>query len=196
MISARPKVSSSSWACPWAWPRGRRNLSTAMPTSPEKLLSELDHLGIIYELHTHKAVYTVAESIETEKNIHACHTRNMFLRCKKKENYLITLSHNTPIDMKKLELVIGSKRLSFGSPDRLMQYLGVYPGSVTPFSAVNAKAEDIKVILEEKMMKSDYVAFHPLINTMTVVLKPEDLIRFLESCGHQPMIVNLEHAAP
>ena len=167
-----------------------------MPTSPQQFLSKLDAMGIPYELHEHEAVFTVAESQKVDKKINACHTRNMYLRTKKKENYLVTLCHDTPIDLKKLEDVIDAKRLSFGSEDRLMQYLGVFPGSVTPFSAVNAKPGDIEIILEEKMMQAKKVAYHPLINTMTVVIEPHDLIRFLKSSGHNPRITDLSGAAP
>ena len=167
-----------------------------MPTSPQQLLAKLDAMAIVYDLHEHEAVFTVAESHAVDKQIDACHTRNMYLRTKNKENYLLTLSHDTPIDLKKLESLIGAKRFSFGSPDRLMQYLGVYPGSVTPFSAMNADPAEMTVILEKKMMQAEKVAYHPLINTMTVVINPADLIRFLENCGHHPRIVDLAAAAP
>ena len=167
-----------------------------MPTSPRQLMDRFEELGIPYDLHEHEAVFTVAESEKVDKKITACHTRNMYLRTKKKENYLVTLCHDTPIDLKKLEDVLSAKRFSFGSPDRLMEYLGVFPGSVTPFAAVNANPEDIAIILEEKMMNAEKVAYHPLINTMTVVVTPDDLVRFLRSCGHAPRIVDLATAAP
>jgi len=168
-----------------------------MPTSPQAVLSVLDDLNIDYELHEHEAVFTVAESKKVDGRIDAHHTRNMFLRTKKKQNVLVTLSHDTPIDLKKLEnLIDGAKRFSFGSPDRLMEILGVYPGSVTPLSAMNANHADVTVILEEKMMKADKVAYHPLINTMTVVVTPSDLIKFLKHHDHEPQIINMEYAAP
>lgn len=167
-----------------------------MPTSPRQVMDKMDALGIAYDLHEHEAVFTVAESRQVDKQIDACHTRNMYLRTKKKDNVLVTLSHDTPIDLKKLEDVLGMKRFSFGSPDRLMQYLGVYPGSVTPLAAVNAPPQDIQIILEDKMMQADKVAYHPLINTMTVVMTPEDLLRFLKACGHTPLVMDLSAAAP
>lgn len=167
-----------------------------MPTSPQQLMDKLDALSIPYELHEHEAVFTVAESEAVDKQIDAHHTRNMYLRTKKKENFLVTLTHDTPIDLKKLEDIIGVKRFSFGSPDRLMEYLGVYPGSVTPLAMVNATPGDIEIILEEKMMQADKVAYHPLLNTMTVVITPADLIRFLKECGHTPRILDFSMAAP
>ena len=167
-----------------------------MPTTPQMMLKALDTLNIPYDLHEHEAVFTVAESQKIDANIPARHTRNMFLRTKKKQNFLLTLSHDTPIDLKKLEDVVGAKRFSFGSSDRLMEILGVYPGSVTPFSAMNALPESVIVILEEKMMSAGKVAFHPLINTMTVVLKPTDLLKFLNHYNHKATIIDLTSAAP
>ncbi len=168
-----------------------------MPTSPRDALTAMNDMGIDYDLHEHEALFTVAESEKVDTQINAHHTRNMFLRTKKKQNYLVTLSHDTPIDLKKLEdLIDGAKRFSFGSPDRLMEILGVYPGSVTPLSAMNAKPDNITVILEEKMMNADLVAYHPLINTRTVTLKPSDLLKFLNHYGHSPYIINMNSAAP
>lgn len=167
-----------------------------MPTKPDEVLSVMDMLGIIYELHHHEAVFTVAESAKVDGQINAHHTRNMFLRTKKKDNYLVTLSHDTPLDLKKLETVIEAKRFSFGSPDRLMEVLGVYSGSVTPLSAMNATPENLTVILEDKMMQADKVAYHPLINTMTIVIKPSDLLKFLNHYGHEPQIIDMTTCYP
>ena len=174
-----------------------KNDISNMPTSPHAVLKIMDSLQIHYELHEHEPVFTVAESEKIDKKINAHHTRNMFLRTKKKKNYLITLSHDTPIDLKKLDsLIEGASRFSFGSPDRLMEVLGVYPGSVTPLSAMNADPDNLSVILEKKMMEADYVAYHPLINIMTVVIKPDDLIKFLNHYGHSPIIIDMDDAAP
>ncbi len=167
-----------------------------MPTSPEALLKYLDDLDINYELYHHEAVFTVAEVEKVDGKIMAHHTRNMFLRTKKKKNYLVTLSHDTPVDLKKLENLIDAKRFSFGSSDRLMETLGVYPGSVTPLSVINAKSENIIIILEEKMMRADCVAFHPLINTMTVTLSPADLLKFMDDLGHKVSVVDFSNVAP
>jgi Ala-tRNA(Pro) deacylase len=167
-----------------------------MPTSPESLLSKLEEMGIETTLYKHEAVFTVAESEKVDGQISAHHTRNMFLRTKKKQNFLITLSHDTPIDLKKLAELLDVKNFSFGSPDRLMEVLGVFPGSVTPLSAINAKPDDITIILEDKMMKADLVAYHPLINTMTVTMAPKDLIKFFCVCGHNAKVIDLSSVAP
>lgn len=167
-----------------------------MPTKPQAMMGVLDTLSIPYTLYEHEAVFTVEESHKVDRQIPAQHTRNMFLRTKKKENFLITLCHDTPIDLKKLADMLDVKNFSFGSPDRLMEILGVYPGSVTPFSAMNAKPEDITVVLDQRMMEADTVAYHPLLNTMTVTVTPDDLLKFIRHHGHDPRVMDLSPAAP
>lgn len=167
-----------------------------LPTSPQELMDFLEKQGIAYSFYEHEAVFTVAESDHLKTVIPGQHTRNMYLRDKKKQNFLVTLSDETEIDLKKLSEKIESGRFSFGSPDRLMQYLGVRPGSVTPFSVINDPDNDVVLILEKKMMEQDLVGYHPLINTMTITLEPEGLLRFLEACGHSYRILDLSNLAP
>lgn len=167
-----------------------------LPTSPEAVMDRLRDLGIAFTLYHHKAVFTVAESESVEIDIPGTHCRNLFLRDKKKNNFLVVLRHETMVDIKKLPDVIGSDRLSFGSADRLWEYLGVRPGSVCPYAIINDTGGNVKILLDKSMMETDLVNYHPLLNTMTVGTTPADLIRFIESCGHVPHIVDLSPAAP
>ena len=100
------------------------------PTTPEDLMESLEALGIGYRLYNHQAVFTVEESEALDQEIPGTHCRNLFLRDKKKNNFLLVLQNATYIDFKNLPKILGSERLSFGSPDRLWQFLGVQPGSV------------------------------------------------------------------
>ena len=166
------------------------------PTSPEELLALLDDLRITYQLHRHPPVFTVAEGLEMERNMPGIHCRNLFLRDKKKAMFLVSAANETKIDLKKLEKLIGSDRLSFGSPERLWENLGVRPGSVCPYAITNDKRGLVSLILDAYMMQGDWVNFHPLINTMTIAVRPDDLVRFIETTGHEPKIVDLRPAAP
>ena len=162
-----------------------------LPTSPESLFAVFAELGIAYELHHHKAVYSVEESSGLEENIAGAHCRNLYLRDKKKRNFLVTAMNETPVDLKALEKEIGCARLSFGSEKRLWQFLGVYPGSVCPFAVINDADNAVTVILDENMMQQDKVNYHPLHNTMTVTLSPSDLKKFLKHTGHDPLSLDL-----
>ncbi len=167
-----------------------------LPTPPESLMTQLKEMGIKFELHHHEAVYTVAESEKVDAQIPGTHCRNLFLRDKKKKNYLLVLSVETKVDMKKLPDVIGSSRLSFGSDDRLWQYLGVRSGSVCPFAIMNDTEHQVKILLDKAMLEGDRVNYHPLLNTMTVGVHPNELIKFIESTGHEAHIVDLSPAKP
>ena len=167
-----------------------------MPTAPEELLARLDSLGIPYKLHHHPAFFTVAEGLEIERNMEGIHCRNLFLRDKKGTMFLVSAANETLIDMKKLSNLLGCGRLSFGSPERLWDNLGVRPGSVCPYAITNDKGGVVTQILDAYMMKGEIVNFHPLINTMTIGVSPDDLVKFIRSTGHEPRIVDLTSAAP
>lgn len=167
-----------------------------MPTSPESLMAYLKDLGIDFTLHHHKAFFTVAEGEAIERDIEGTHCRNLFLRDKKKNNFLVVLQNATAVDIKKLQPLIGADKLSFGSAERLWEYLGVRPGSVCPYAIINDKAGEVKIILDKSMMETARVNYHPLLNTMTIGTTPADLLRFIESTGHTPHIVDLSAAAP
>ena len=167
-----------------------------LPTSSQDLLKQFDELGIEYALHEHERVFTVAESSKIEKGIEGLHCRNLFLRDKKKKMYLVVAANETQIDLKKLQGVIGSDRLSFGSADRLWQYLGVRPGSVCPFAIVNDTQGAVEMILDANMMDADIVCYHPMENNMTVGIGPDDLVKFIRSTDHEPRIIDMGPAAP
>lgn len=167
-----------------------------LPTSPEQLLKTLDNLEIPYKLHHHEAVFTVAESDKVDLKIAGTHCRNLFLRDKKKNNFLLCLQNATEVDIKKLPEVLGAARLSFGSADRLWEYLGVRPGSVCPFCIINDTGNQVEIFLDKSMMETEIVNFHPMLNTMTVSLTPADLLKFIETTGHKAHIVDLTPAKP
>lgn len=167
-----------------------------LPVTPEDLLAYFEKIDVSVNLYEHERVFTVSESQHLKKNIPGLHCRNLFLRDKKKKNYLVVAANETSVDLKKLPALIESDRLSFGSADRLWQYLGVRPGSVCPFAIINDKDNEVKIILDKFMMDSEIVCYHPMENNMTVGLSPKDLLKFIDSCEHEPHIVDLAQAAP
>ena len=167
-----------------------------LPTSPQKLFNILKSLDIQCKHHEHEAVYTVAESEAVDAKIPGTHCRNLFLRDKKKKNYLLVLPVDIDVDLKKLPEILGSNRLSFGSNDRLWEHLGVRSGSVCPFSIINDTDKNVQIFLEKSMMEQDVVNYHPMLNTMTISLKPNDLIKFIEHTEHEVHIVDLSNAQP
>ncbi len=170
--------------------------SPALPTSPDDLFNLLEKQGISYELHRHAPIFTVQEGVHLKATIPGLHCRNLFLKDKKDRMFLVVVANDTALDMKKLEGVLGSARLSFGSPERLWTHLGITPGSVCPFVAVNDPGHAVEIILDGFMMKAPLVCYHPLDNSMSICLTPADLLKFFAHTGHSPKILDLSPAAP
>jgi Ala-tRNA(Pro) deacylase len=171
-------------------------MQTSPPFYAQNLLDFMRDLQVSYQLYTHDPVFTVEESHKIDAAIPGTHTRNLFLRDKKETMFLVTLRHDTPIDLKKLSDLLGTGRFSFGSPERLWTYLGVKPGSVTPLSILNDTDKKVQLILEKGMMEADLVNFHPLDNSMTIGMAPSELMTILEKQGIKPQIMDLTAAAP
>lgn len=167
-----------------------------LPTTPGALLAVLDNLGIFYNIYNHPPIFTVAEGTHLKEAIPGLHCRNLFLRDKKEVMYLAVVANDTKVDLKNLEKLLGSARLSFGSPERLWTHLGITPGSVCPFAAINDKNHEVTVILDEYMMRADTVCYHPLDNAQTIGLSPADLLKFFAHTGHAPKILDLSGGAP
>ncbi len=116
--------------------------------------------------------------------------RNLFLRNKKGVMWLVTCQEDREIDLKALGERLGAGRFSFGSAERLMKYLGVLPGAVTPFAVINDRRSQVAVVLDSTLPEQDPVNCHPLVNTMTTALSGYDLVRFLEAEGHPPQLLD------
>ncbi len=162
-----------------------------MLETQEELLKILSDIDIEFTNHEHPAVFTVEEAALHHEGIEGVHSKNLFFKDKKKNLFLVVTLSDKPIKIKELAKKIGAKSPSFGKPDLLMEALGVIPGAVTPFAAVNIKAHEVTVILDEEMMKNDLLNFHPLVNTATTSIAPRDLVKFLEHCHRPPEIILL-----
>jgi len=163
-----------------------------MPITPDHLFAALDALGITHSTVKHPPLFNVAQSQSLRGQIAGGHTKNLFLRDKKHALYLVVAEEDAAIELKGLHRVLGaSGRFSFGSADLLREVLGVVPGSVTPFAAINDKEGRVTVVLDAALLEHAILNFHPLINTMTTSLRREDLLKFLTSTGHEPRIERL-----
>ena len=163
-----------------------------MHLTPSELLDRLRGLGIAADTHQHAPVFTVAESRSVKEAVPGAHSKNLFLKDRKARLFLVVAKDDTAIDLKRLLEVIGaSGRLSFASAELLRETLGVEPGSVTPFAAINDRAGRVTVIVDEALAGAERVNFHPLVNTMTTGVGPHELVAFLRSTGHEPRILPL-----
>lgn len=166
-------------------------VSRPLPTPPEALLSILQQIGVAYQIYRHDPIFRVQDGVHLKKDIPGLHCRNLFLCDKKKKMFLLVVPNDTAVDLKSLPPVIHSDRLSFGSPERLWTYLGIYPGAVCPFTVINDKNHEVQVLLDARMMQEPLVCYHPLDNAQTIALTPDDLLRFFAHTGHAPKILDL-----
>ncbi len=161
-----------------------------MPAASDELFAYLDSLGIANQTVTHPPVFTVEEARTLRGKVAGGHTKNLFLRDKKGALFLVVAPEDATIELKSLHrLLSASGRFSFGSAELLRETLGVEPGSVTPFAAINDTTGQVTVILDATMMTNDMLNFHPLTNTGTTTISREGLLKFLEATGHPPRIV-------
>jgi Ala-tRNA(Pro) deacylase len=160
-----------------------------MPKTRNQLMSFLETLGVSTLTVDHAPVFTVEEARKIHGNIPGGHCKNLFCKDEKGVLWLIVALDDASIDLKAAKDKIGSRRLTFGKPELLMEILGVEPGSVTPFGLINDINLQVNVILDEAMMEHHILNFHPLKNDATTTISNLDLISFIKACGHNPRTV-------
>jgi Ala-tRNA(Pro) deacylase len=163
-----------------------------MPFSDTELFARLDALGIRTRTVRHPSVFTVAEAKAHRDELPGAHTKNLFLKDRKGELWLVVTDEDRPLDLKRLSRQIGAAPLSFGRPALLVDVLGVAPGSVTPFAVVNDADGRVRLVLDAALMLADALNVHPLVNSATTAIAPADLVRFVSASGHEPLIVDLD----
>jgi Ala-tRNA(Pro) deacylase len=168
-----------------------------MPASPDDLFALLDRLGIAHRTVSHAALFTVGQSQALRGSIPGAHTKNLFLKDKKGALVLLAALEDAEIELKSLHRRITAHgRFSFASAELLRETLGVEPGAVTPFAAMNDRDGRVSVVLDADLMRHATLNFHPLRNTMTTAIAAGDLVKFLKATGHPPRIVELAAAPP
>jgi len=168
----------------------------SLPVSSDALLARLDDWGISYVLHEHVPLRTVedAKSVEAAMVVQgeaAFRIKNLYLRDKKKRNYLVTLEQDREVDLKALGAHLGVGNLSFGSADRLMQNLGVRPGAVTPLAMVTGAEAGVRFVMDAAVKDAARIYMHPLVNDRTVAMDVSDLWVFFEKVGVTPEFLDM-----
>jgi Ala-tRNA(Pro) deacylase len=166
-----------------------------MAATPEDLFARFDELGIRVTTHHHRPVFTVEESRFLRGALPGGHCKTLFLRTKKGAHWLVVCDEERQVNLKALGDALGAGRFSFASADRLMERLGVTPGSVTPFALINDRPPSIAVVLDRGMLAHEVLNYHPLVNHMTTAIARDDLLRFIAACGHEAQVLDLDALA-
>lgn len=165
-----------------------------IPASEQDLFDRLDALGIDHTTHRHLPLHTVEESQaarEALPSLAGGHCKNLFLKDKKGVFWLFVTLEDSRVNINALQKILGAARLSFAKPEKMKEYLGVEPGSVTPFAALNAASRNVQFVLDAEMLRCETLNYHPLHNAATTTIKSQDLLIFLKDCGHSPEIVSI-----
>lgn len=179
------------------------HLSDGRPENTEGRLEKeirtydlLDSLGVEYKRVDHEAAMTMeaCEEIDrtlsegVEKGVAIC--KNLFL-CNRQETefYLLLIPGDKPFKTKYLSAQIGSSRLSFAKPEYMEQYLDITPGSVSVMGLMNDKEKKVRLLIDKDVLKDEYFACHPCINTSSLRFKTSDLVeKVIPAMEHEPAI--------
>ena len=157
-----------------------------MTENEKKVYTVLNQLEIPFIRYAHNPVYTIPEIDDLELRMEGQHCKNLFVRNHNgNKHYLILVSQEKRADLKNIQAQIGSTRLSFASAERLQNHLGLTPGSVTPLGLLNDEEKKVTVLIDEDLKHLERVCVHPNVNTATVSILYDDLVKFLKWRGNE-----------
>jgi Ala-tRNA(Pro) deacylase len=165
-------------------------MTASPPADRAALLTFLDDHGIAHATLDHPPVFTVDEGAEIKAALPGGHTKNLFLKDAKGQLWLICALGETRVDLKRTAPAIGAAKLSFGSPERLFEALGVRPGSVTVFALINDRGRNVRLVLDQALLDHEQVNFHPLSNDATTTVSRDGLLSFLKALDRTFQVVD------
>ena len=168
----------------------------SLPISSDAILSLLDDWKISYTRTDHEPLRTVEDSKKVQNHFLSSetgggHIKNLYLRDNKKRNILLVTEQDQQIDLKNIHLKLAVGRLSFGSPERLMENLGVRPGAVTPLSMITGIQMEVRLFIDSNLKTYKQIYVHPLVNDRTLGMTVEGLKKFFDKIKVQPTWVDL-----
>lgn len=153
----------------------------------------LDKLGVAYERVDHEAAMTMEVCQEIDKVLQATICKNLFL-CNRQETkfYLLMIPDTKVFHTKDLSAQINSSRLSFAKPEYMEKFLDITPGSVSVLGLMNDTENHVQLLIDEDVLKSEFVGCHPCINTSSIRFRTSDLIeKVLPAVNHEFITVTL-----
>jgi len=161
-------------------------------TAREQLFHRFASLGIEAPTVPYPAHSSIDEGKRLRGQMAGTFTKNLLLRDKKGRLFLFAIHEDRELELKTLHAIVGATgRLGFASGERMIEVLGVAPGALTPLGVINDRDGLVTVVVDAVLLGSKQVNFHPLINTESTGLSPDELLSFIRSCGREPMVVDL-----
>ena len=158
----------------------------------EKVLDKLKELEISYDMYEHPPLPTIEMALEYWKDLPSTHCKNLFFRNHKgNKHYLVVFECHQQMAIHQIEKMLKQGKLSFASEQRMEKYLGLRPGSVSPFGLINDTEKHVKLFLDKNLKDAPLLSFHPNDNSASLVVKNEDFIEFLEWWGGEYEFLDL-----
>ena len=164
-----------------------------MPCTEAQLFSFLDGIGIQHQTTRHPPLFTVEEARDWHDKIPGTSCKNLFLKDKTGQFWLVVMPAEKRADLKGIAQRIGAAKLYFAKSGEMLEVLGLTPGAVTPFALLNDTGRKIRVVLDQEMLECEYVNYHPLHNAASTTLRAKDLVKFIEALGYEPLIAECGH---
>lgn len=158
----------------------------------KQVFDVLETLGIAYQVIYHPPTPTVEEALKYWKDLEAVHCKNLFFRNHKgNKHYLVIFECTQQLHIHELEQRLKQGKLSFASAERMERYLGLSPGSVSPFGLINDQEHHVFVFINQNLLQAHKLSFHPNDNTASVSIGTEDFVRFLKAMGNDYAFIKL-----
>lgn len=161
----------------------------------EKVLAFLNENGIEHTHYTHPEAPTIEIARKYWQKDGSKHCKNLFFRNHKgNRHYLVVLDCERDLDIHDLEKRLHQGKLSFASPQRMEKYLGLCPGSVSPFGLINDTENHVHLFLDKNLKKEQSLSFHPNDNHATVVISQSEFMRYLSLAGNSYEFIEMYDA--
>ena len=159
----------------------------------ERVYDLLDQLNIDYQRIDHEEANTMEICLEIEKNLKSTICKNLFLvNSNKSQYYLLMLKENKKFKTKMISKQINSSRLSFGSDEKMLEYLDITPGSVSLLGLMNDHDFKVQLLMDKDLLQDEYLGCHPCINTSSLRIKMKDVFeKIIPSLHHEPIFVEV-----
>ena len=159
----------------------------------ERVYDLLDQLNIDYQRLDHQKANTMEVCLEIEKSLKSTICKNLFLvNSNKSQYYLLMLKENKKFKTKVISKQINSSRLSFGSDEKMLEYLDITPGSVSLLGLMNDHDFKVQLLMDKDLLQDEYLGCHPCINTSSLRIKMKDVFeKIIPSLHHEPIFVEV-----
>lgn len=151
-----------------------------------------DH-KIHYDYYPHEAVFTIEEADRFHANVDAMSVKNLFLcNADASRHYIYSCPGTMRTDLKLLSKALGETRMHFATEDNLSAMLGIGRGSVTPMAVINDARQQVSLLFEQSFWQAPSVLLHPLVNTASIVLTHDGLLRFLKALHRTFSVIKVD----